>query len=101
MASFNHVLYWLLANSLGGKNRVKILNGLFKKPQNANELSENLKIDYKTIRFHLNILLKNDCIKVVGSGYGRTYFISETLMNYRAEYEKICHDLKKIQYSKN
>ncbi|MBD3196158.1 MAG: ArsR family transcriptional regulator [Candidatus Lokiarchaeota archaeon] len=93
MASFNQVLYWLIANSIGGKNRVKIIDSLFKKPQNAHELSENLGIEYKTIRYHLKVLRENDFIEVAGSGYGKTYFISENLMKHKDYYNKICKEM--------
>jgi len=38
MAAVKNVLWWLLANSLGGINRGRILEELFNKPQNANDL---------------------------------------------------------------
>ena len=34
MDAFEKVLYWLIANSLGGLNRGRIINELFSKPQN-------------------------------------------------------------------
>lgn len=95
MTSFNQVVYWLIANSIGGGNRIKILDELFRKPQNANELSENLGIDYKTIRYHLKVLKENDFIEIAGSGYGKTYFISETLMEHKDNYDKIKKDMIK------
>lgn len=79
MASIKNVLYWLIANSLGGLNRGKILMELFNKPQNANELSKNLALEYKTIRYHLKVLEDNGLIEAVGDGYGKTYFPSENL----------------------
>lgn len=95
MNPFNQILYWLLANSLGGNNRITILKGLFKKPQNAHELSQNLDIEYKTVRYHLNILKENGLIEIAGSGYGKTYFISEKLMKHREYFDTICKKIKK------
>lgn len=89
MSSFNQVIYWLIANSIGGGNRAKIIGELLRKPQNAHELSENLSIDYKTIRYHLKVLKENDFVDVAGSGYGRTYFISERLMEHKEYYDRI------------
>ncbi len=94
MTSFNQVLYWLIANSVGGANRVKILDELFRKPQNANELSENCSIEYKTIRYHLKVLLENDFVDVAGSGYGKTYFISKRLIEHKEYFEKISRTLR-------
>ena len=78
MGSLKNVIYWLIANSLGGFNRGRILEELFKKPQNANELTKSLKIDYKTIRYHLKVLEENGILTSVGEGYGKTYFLTET-----------------------
>jgi DNA-binding transcriptional ArsR family regulator len=77
MSSIKNVLYWLIANSLGGFNRGRMLEELIKKPQNANELSINLKLEYKTVRYHLKVLEENKIITSVGGGYGKTYFPSE------------------------
>ena len=90
MDSFNQVLYWLIANSLGGKNRIKILNSLFESPKNANELSTTLQIDYKTIRYHLKVLIQNNILEFAGSGYGKTYFISSKLEQNKEYYVKFC-----------
>jgi len=79
MSSLKNVLYWLIANSLGGINRGRIIDELFKKPQNANELSNNLAVEYKTVRYHLQVLEENKLITSVGGGYGKTYFPSDEL----------------------
>jgi predicted transcriptional regulator len=79
MAPIKNVLYWLIANSLGGFNRGRIILELFNKPQNANELSRNLNVEYKTVRYHLKVLEENRLITSVGGGYGKTYFPSEEI----------------------
>ena len=54
---------------------------LRKKPSNANKIAEILKLDYKTIRHHLEVLEKNNIITAINKGnYGAVYFLSE-LMN--------------------
>lgn len=89
MAPIKNVLYWLIANSLGGVNRGKIINEIFKKPQNANELSRNLKIEYKTVRYHLKVLEENGIITSVGGGYGKTYFPSNELLENKDSFNEI------------
>jgi len=50
---------------------------------NANQLATRLGMDYKTVRHHLTVLLKNHLIVGVGDGYGMMYFISPELeLNY-------------------
>ena len=89
MSFIKNVLYWLIANSLGGFNRGRVIEELFKKPQNANELSNNLKLEYKTVRYHLKVLEENKLITSVGGGYGKTYFPSEELDRNKLYFNEI------------
>ena len=95
MAAIKNVLYWLLANSLGGFNRGRILNELLKKPQNANELSNNLNLEYKTVRYHLKVLEENKLITSVGGGYGKTYFPSEEFEENKQYFNEIWDEIGK------
>ena len=56
---------------------------------NANELSDALALDYKTIRHHLGVLKKNKLVTTMGSGYGTMYFPSELLEEHVETFEKI------------
>jgi DNA-binding transcriptional ArsR family regulator len=80
------LLWWLLAGSKGGINRAKIIKLLNDRPYNANQLAEQLNLDYKTIRHHLKVLEKNNVITSSGSGekkYGAMYFLSTSMeMSY-------------------
>jgi len=95
MRNIKNVLYWLLANSLGGSNRGRVLEQLFNKPQNANELSINLKLEYKTVRYHLKVLEENKLITSVGGGYGNTYFPSDELEQNKHIFNKIWYEIGK------
>jgi len=95
MSSIKNILYWLIANSLGGVNRGRILKELFNKPQNANELSNNLGLEYKTVRYHLKVLYENKLITSVGGGYGKTYFPSEELEQNKHVFNEIWYEIGK------
>ena len=95
MSYIKNVLYWLIANSLGGSNRGRIIEELFKKPQNANELSNNLNLEYKTVRYHLKVLEENKLITSVGGGYGKTYFPSEEIEQNKQVFLKIWYEIGK------
>ena len=58
-------------------------------PQNANRLAETMKMDYKTIRHHLEVLRKNNIITAVGEGYGVTFFLSSDVEQNYALFEEI------------
>ncbi len=75
----NRLLWWLLAGSRGGVNRARIILTLHYMPSNANQLAENLDLDYKTIRHHLDILVKHEAIVPQGDGYGTVYFVSDDI----------------------
>ena len=73
-----NLLWYLIAGTKGGETRGKIIELLNKKPSNANKIAEILKLDYKTVRHHLEVLEKNNIIYAVSKGnYGAVYFLSE------------------------
>lgn len=75
-----NALWWLIAGSRGGANRARIINELHDRPYNANQLSEILTLDYKTVRHHLQILLENGIIETnSGDKYGAMYFLTKGL----------------------
>ena len=75
-----NLLWYLVAGTRGGETRGKIIELLKKKPSNANKIAEILKLDYKTVRHHLEVLEKNNIIVAVNKGsYGAVYFVSEIM----------------------
>jgi DNA-binding transcriptional ArsR family regulator len=93
LRSLRYLLGWLIAGTRGGPTRAKIIEALKETPQNANQLATLLKMDYKTMRHHLQVLEKNRMLASVGDRYGETYFLSQTLEDNYALFEEI---LKKI-----
>ncbi len=88
-----YLLGWLIAGTRGGVTRAEIIKTIHDRPQNANQLANNLKVDYKTVRYHLEVLEKNHIITSVGDKYGATYFLTQTMEDNYAMFEEI---LKKI-----
>ena len=89
--SLKYLLGWLIAGTRGGPTRAKILEALKETPQNANQLATLLKMDYKTMRHHLEVLEKNKTS--VGDRYGATYFLSQVMEDNYILFEEI---VKKI-----
>jgi DNA-binding transcriptional ArsR family regulator len=83
------ILWWVFTGNRGGSNRARIIVALKEKPLNANQLSQALGMDYKTVRHHLTVLLKNRLILEVGQGYGSMYFLSPELEQDYQEFMKI------------
>ena len=91
--SLKYLLGWLIAGTRGGPTRAKIISALKETPQNANQLATLLKMDYKTMRHHLEVLEKNKMVTSIGDRYGATYFLSQTLEDNYVLFEEI---VKKI-----
>jgi len=88
-----YLLGWLIAGTRGGATRAKIIQILKETPQNANQLANQLAMDYRTIRHHLEVLQKNRIVTSAGEGYGTTYFLSPAMEENYVLFEEI---MKKI-----
>ena len=95
--SLKYLLGWLIAGTRGGASRAKIIETLKETPQNANQLANQLGMDYRTIRHHLKLLEKNKIVTSAGNGYGKTYFLSTELEENYAIFEEIVNKLWKKQ----
>jgi DNA-binding transcriptional ArsR family regulator len=95
------LLWWLLAGSVGGVNRGRILEELLQTPHNANELSKIVSLDYKTVRHHLEVLEKNRLITSTDSGYGKMFFPSELLEQNKLVFDEIWGKIGKKQITKH
>ena len=75
------ILWYLIAGSRGGVNRARIIKSLHERPYNANQLSKELDLDYKTIKHHMNILEDHDIIfNFTGKKkYGAMYSLSNRM----------------------
>jgi len=77
-----NLLWYLLAGTRGGETRAKIMFTLKTKPMNAHQIAKFLKLDYKTIQYHLSLLTKNGALSPINQGkYGAVYFISQTTLS--------------------
>lgn len=56
--------------------RLRIMKSILDSPKNANQLSSDTKVNYRTIEHHIKILLSNNLVSVQGEGYGKVYFPS-------------------------
>lgn len=67
---------------------------------NANELSKELSMDYKTIRHHLKVLSKNSLVSTMGEGYATMYYISELLDQHINVFYEIWEEIEKKEINK-
>ncbi|MFC7227113.1 winged helix-turn-helix domain-containing protein [Salinirubellus salinus] len=82
-------LWYVLTGTRGGKNRARILRALDERPRNANQLAEDLDLDYKTIRHHLDVLAENDVVRDSGDDYGAVYLPTQRVRQHWDTVEQI------------
>ena len=84
------VLWYVLAGTRGGYNRIRIIDALRERPYNANQLSEVLNMDYRTIRHHLKVMTDNNILaRPAGDSYGSMYFLSGMMEKNLGTFEEI------------
>lgn len=89
MISLKKLLWHLVVGTRGGINRTRILGRLKERPYNANELAQDLGLDYKTVRHHLRVLRKNDLVMISQEDYGTLYFLTPFMLRNWEEFEEI------------
>lgn len=87
-------LWYLLAGTRGGTNRARIINLLSERPRNANQLSNDLDVDYNTVRHHLDMLLDHGVVEKGGDDYGTMYFLTDRFEHHRDEFEQITKQME-------
>jgi DNA-binding transcriptional ArsR family regulator len=83
------VLWYVLTGTRGGTNRVRILRAIDERPRNANQLAEDLDLDYKTVRHHLDVLMDNDIVTKSGDDYGAVYLPTDRARHHWDTIEEI------------
>ncbi|MCI4366177.1 MAG: winged helix-turn-helix domain-containing protein [Thermoplasmata archaeon] len=88
--AFRSLLWYLLAGTRGGPNRIRILEELRGRPHNAHQLAEVLGVDYRTVRHHLKLLEQNGLVlRPAGSAYASPYEITPYLSANFHEIESV------------
>jgi len=87
------VLWYVLAGTRGGINRVRILRALDERPRNPNQLAEDMDLNYDTVRHHLDVLTDNDVLEASGDDYGAVYLPSDTVKTHWDTVEQIIEQL--------
>lgn len=82
-------LFNLVIGNKGGKTRMRILDAILIMPSNANQLAKTLKLDYKTVTYHMNIICKHKyATREKFEKYTR-YYPSDKLIKNLKEYKII------------
>jgi len=87
------VLWYVFTGTRGGGNRIRILRALAERPRNANQLAEDLDLDYKTIRHHLDVLGDNGIVQDSGDDYGAVYLPTDRVRTHWETVETIMEQI--------
>jgi len=83
------VLWYVFTGTRGGANRARILRAIEERPRNANQLAEDLDLDYKTVRHHLEVLQDNEIVEKSGDDYGAIYLPTDRARHHWDTVEQI------------
>ena len=92
---FRKNFLYLIYGTKGGYTRIKIILLLLKRPYNANQITKELNLDYKTVQHHLRIMEENNIIVSSKKKYGSVYFTSEMMKMNIDVLNKVLADLGK------
>ncbi len=94
---FKRVLWYLIGSTKGGANRARILELINSHPANPNQISSELKLDYKTVIHHLSVLTANGLVITDNKeSYGATYYLTPLMeKNYNSFMEILAKIRKK------
>jgi predicted transcriptional regulator len=88
-----YLMWYAFAGTKGGSMRIRIVELLKKRPYNANQISKELGVDYRTVLHHIKVLTENRFVHCEGKKYGEVYFLTETFQSEMATFDEI---VKKI-----
>ena len=83
------MFWWIIVGSKGGAMRAKILQLICETPMNAHQVSEALRVNYRTATFHLDVMAKNGLVRTGGPRYGLVYFPSPACMAHKDLLRKV------------
>ena len=92
---FQAILWFIAGGTRGGPNRIRILHLLRERSLNAHQISRELNLDHKTVKHHLNVLVKNSLIsKSEDVRYGAAYTLTTIMSKNTPVLEEIISKIR-------
>lgn len=84
-----NLILWLFVGSKGGPTRARILFLIRESPMNVHRIATELNLNYRTVKYHLELMREHGIIERVGNDYGAIYVPSEVVEKNWGEIESI------------
>ncbi|HLQ03843.1 MAG TPA: winged helix-turn-helix domain-containing protein [Nitrososphaerales archaeon] len=96
--SFRRAMVYIFVGTRGGFNRARVVELLGVEPMNAHKISERLKLDYKTVQYHLKLLEENQVIVPSSpkAAYGAVYFLTPYVEKHLGVLRQMWPNLGKV-----
>ena len=102
MSNLKQTISYLLLGESGGQNRVRIIELLKNRAYNTNQLSEELNLNYRTVKYHTDKLQKYNMIHASElDAYGHVYFLTPEMEENMDYYNEVVRKLTDITESPN
>lgn len=85
----------LLLGRKGGKSSAEIIQLLFNRPYNTNQIANQLDIGYNSVQYHIKILIKNNIVLKESNEYGSLIFLTPEMEKKQAEFERLIEKIGK------
>ncbi|MDD4307773.1 MAG: PAS domain S-box protein [Thermoplasmata archaeon] len=100
MASIKQILSQIILGQKGGEKRAKIIEILKDRPFNINQMAEDLNLNYRTIRHHVDVLVESGLIAPsTGNRYGDVYFLTPLMEENYQMLTELSHKLRNLTAS--
>lgn len=90
MPTLKQTLSYLILGQKGGANRIRIIDLLADRPYNLNQLAEIMEVNYRTVRHHIDVLVKAELVSSSkAGGAGEVYYLTPQMESNRVMFNEI------------